>query len=462
MRVVDRLGSLQFDPLDIAGRNHDLVLLSRIAGYRREWTDNLLYGEDRRLYEAYNKGLSLLPVAELPWHRLRWERTGQRHGAEAFVEHAALVDELMERIRLQGELSSTDLPPRAAIEWSWRPTNQVRAILEALGNSGRLAIARRQGNRRYYDFLERIFPAELLARRIDGREQARHHLLSRYRAHGLLGRTGSAELWLGVTDTLSKMRGDPTRTELLRELIETDILAPVEIHGVRGERFALSDELPMLADAVVETEAGSRAAAAGGSDDLAGWRPIDGDSAGVAFLAPLDPFVWDRDLLRSLFGFDYLWEVYVPEARREWGYYVLPILYGERLVGRIEPRLDRKTDTLQIRGLWLEPGFDPFAQSGFIAAFADALDAHRRFGDVRNVSFAAWTPRSPGERRQIVEARRLMTETRQLMAAVPASVTRRGAATRASATGAAATRSAPTRPVAKRPSVARTSRPVGR
>src|SRR5512133_2352438 len=81
LRVVDRLGSLQFDPLEIAGRNHDLVLLARIGGYRREWTDHWLY-EDRRLYETYNKGLSIVPTAELPWFRITWDRNHERlHGA---------------------------------------------------------------------------------------------------------------------------------------------------------------------------------------------------------------------------------------------------------------------------------------------------------------------------------------------------------------------------------------------
>ena len=89
---------------------------------------------------------------------------------------------------------------------------------------------------------------------------------------------------------------------------------------------------------------------------------------GVAFLAPLDPFVWDRDFLRALYGFDYVWEVYVPAAKRRWGYYVLPILFGDRLVGRIEPRFDRRAGTLRVLDLWWEDGFDPLAADGFVEA----------------------------------------------------------------------------------------------
>jgi uncharacterized protein YcaQ len=96
--------------------------------------------------------------------------------------------------------------------------------------------------------------------------------------------------------------------------------------------------------------------------------------------------VWDRDFLRRCYDFDYVWEVYVPAAKRRWGYYVLPILFGDRLVGRIEPRIDRKANTLRIVGVWWEDGFDPLADDRFVPAFADALAAHRQFGGVRGVT----------------------------------------------------------------------------
>jgi len=368
MRVVERLGSLQFDPLEVAGRNHDLVLLSRIAGYRRDWTDRLLY-EERRLFEAHNKGLSLLPVTELPWFRHTWDRARARHEAETFNDHAPLVEELLGRIRASGPLSSIDVGARAAIDWYWRPTNQVRAILEALGEAGILGLARRQGNRRYYDLVERLYPADLLAVQPGEREQRLHRLLSRYRAHGLLGRSGPAELWHGTAPSArSDTYAGPTRGELLDELVSTGLLVPVEIEGIRGERFVVAGELPLLAEA----EAAGDAA--------------EGTATGVAFLAPLDPFAWDRDFLRALYGFDYVWEVYVPESRRRWGYYVLPILFGDRLVGRIEPRIDRKAAALRVLGLWWEPGFDPLAHEGFVEGFAEALHAHRRFGDLERVT----------------------------------------------------------------------------
>lgn len=369
MTVFDRIGSLQFDPLDVAGRNHDLVLLSRIAGYRRAWTDALLY-EERALFEAYNKGLSLLPTSELPYYRWIWDRLQIGHDAGVFVSHGDLVEELLERIRSRGPMAATDIEARGSIDWYWRPTNQVRAVLEALAEAGVLGLARRDGNRRVYDLVERLFPAELLADRTrTPREQIRHRLLSRYRAHGLLGRGGQAELWVGLGKSPSDPER-PTRAALREELEEMGCIVPVAIEGVRDERFVIAEELPILEAAKREVEAG---AAPGGAPP------------GVAFVAPLDPLVWDRGFLRTCFDFDYIWEVYVPAAKRRWGYYVLPILYGDRLVGRIEPRIDRKADTLGIVGAWMEEGFDPIGEEGFVDALAAAIDAHRDFGGVRRV-----------------------------------------------------------------------------
>ena len=377
MTVMDRIGSLQFDPLEVAGRNHDLVLASRIAGYRREWTDAMLY-EERSLFESFNKMLSIVPTAELPWYRIAWDRARIQHTGEAFDEHAPLVEELLERIRSTGPMSSRDMEPRAAIEWSWRPTNQVRAILEALGDAGILGIARRDRNLRVYDLIERLFPPALLAERPPTREQFLHKLLSRYRAHGLLGATGSYELWAGTTPRLElgleggvpvKAGGRPI---LLAELVAAGELLRVDVEGIRVRRYMVAGEADILRQA---------------KDEVAAGLPPRGVDRAVAFLAPLDPLAWDRDFLRSCFDFDYVWEVYVPAKKRRWGYYVLPLLYGDRLVGRIEPRIDRKAGTLRILGAWWEEGFDPLADEGFPAALAEALEAHRAFADVGRITW---------------------------------------------------------------------------
>ncbi|HEX2194140.1 MAG TPA: crosslink repair DNA glycosylase YcaQ family protein [Candidatus Limnocylindria bacterium] len=359
LRVVDRLGSLQFDPLEVPGaRNHDLVLHARVAGYRREWLDAWLYGADRRLIEVYNKSLNILPIGELPHYRLAWERAQSYYSDRILREQAAVVDAILGRIRAEGPLSTAAFRDHdQAIDWWWAPTRAARAVMEALFVTGRLGIARRDGNRRYYDLMERLVPAKLLDRREPEEDAMRHRLWSRYRAIGLMASPGPADVVYGTGPATDRRR----RTA---ELVEAGALLPVEVEGLKGTRYAPADERHMLQDAESEV--------------------LD---PAVTFLAPLDPFVWDRGLLRDLFGFDYVWEVYVPAAKRRWGYYVLPILFGERLVGRIEPRLERASGTLRILGIWFEDGFRPMEEPHFVPALSAALRDYTSFVGARSVTW---------------------------------------------------------------------------
>jgi hypothetical protein len=276
-----------------------------------------------------------------------------------------VAQRILERIRTEGPLSTLDFERGPAVDWFWAPTNVARAVLEAYSISGVIGLARREGNRRVYDLMERLFPPELLAQEVPQRDQLRHKVLSRFRAHGLLGKSGSQELWIGTGRALHdpKRPNDVSRKELREELLEAGDLVPVDVEGVRGERYVLREEVGLLES------------------------PPEAP-ASVAFLAPLDPLMWDRDLLRPLYDFDYVWEVYVPEAKRRWGYYVLPILFRDRLVGRIEPRIDRAAGCVQVLGLWWEDGFDPRRAEGFVAAMRAALNAYLAFAGAAQIDWA--------------------------------------------------------------------------
>ncbi len=189
-----RFGSIQFDPLAVAGRSHDLVLHARVAGYDPAWCD-LLY-ERREIFEAYNKGLSFVLASEFPWFR----GTLSRNAPRVLAENAEVAERVLERIRAEGPLSALDFERErgATTDWFGMPTNAVRAVLEAYAVTGVLGLARRDGNRRYYDLLERLLPADLLAHSIPLKEQLRHKLLSRYRAHGLLGVGGGGDIFGGI------------------------------------------------------------------------------------------------------------------------------------------------------------------------------------------------------------------------------------------------------------------------
>jgi uncharacterized protein YcaQ len=177
-------------------------------------------------------------------------------------------------------------------------------------------------------------------------------LLSRFRATGMTTPVGTqAEVMYSAGSTAERV----ARTE---RLVAGGELLAVDVEGLRSPQFVIAAEEPIL-EATAEV----------------GSLP----TPGVSFLAPLDPLVWDRRMLRTLWDFDYLWEVYVPEAKRKWGYYVLPILFGDRFVGRIEPRIDRKTQTLRILGIWFQDGFEPMETPRFIPALRDAIEAYRTF-----------------------------------------------------------------------------------
>lgn len=361
LEVFGKLGSIQFDPLAVAGRSHDLVLHARVGDYDPDWCDELY--ERREIFEAYNKGLSLVPTSEFPWFRARLGR-----GAlEVLAENAEVATRVLERIRVEGPLSSLDFERERGptTDWFGMPTNAVRAVLEAYSLTSVLGLARRDGNRRHYDLIERLLPADVLAQDLPVIEQLRHRLLSRYRAHGLLGISGPDIFGgLGAAKPDPRWPQSPGRNALRAQLIERGELVPVDVEGVRGKRFVIREDVELL------------------------QAPPEPPPS-VAFLPPFDPLVWDRPLLGSLFGFDYVWELFLPPAKRRWGWYVLPIVFRDRFVGRIEPRIDRDRARVEVLGVWWDDGFAPRHAEGFVHAIRDALGAYLR---IAGASRLEWAP----------------------------------------------------------------------
>jgi uncharacterized protein len=373
LEVLRRLGSIQLDPIAVAGRSHDLALHARVAGYDPAWCDRLY--ERREIFETYNKGLSFVPVSEFAWFR----GTLSRQAPQVLADNADVAKRVLERVRADGPVSALDFERAGSptTDWFGMPTNAVRVVLEAYTVTGVLGLARREGNRRYYDLLERLLPADILAHKPALREQIRHKLLSRYRAHGLLGVDGGGSgifSGLGVAKVRPDLPDHPGRTALREELVENGELVTVDVEGVRGKRFVLADELELL------------------------QAPPEPPPS-VAFLPPFDALVWDRPLLGSLFGFDYVWELFVPPAKRRWGWYVLPIVFGDRFVGRIEPRIDRAEDRVQVLDVWWEEGFAARRADGFVDAMRDALAAYLRFAGTSRLE---WPSHLAAEKRLFV------------------------------------------------------------
>ena len=361
LKVISKLGSLQFDPLATAGRNHDLVLHARVAGYKPELSEALY--ERREIFEAYNKGLSFVTADAFPWFRTRLGR----RAAQTITENADVAERVLDRIRAEGPLSVLDFEREQGPikDWFGMPTNTVREVLEAYSLTGTLGLARRDGNRRYYDLLERLLPAEVLAQEPSLLEQLRYRMLSRYRAHGLLGPGGGNDIFggLGAAKPDPRFPGSPGRHAIRDDLIGAGEIVPVDVEGV-GKRFVLKDELKVL-EAPPEPP------------------------PSVAFLPPFDALIWDRPFLMKLFEFDYVWELFTPPAKRRWGWYVLPILFRDRFVGRIEPRIDREGSRVEILNVWWEEQFAPARADGFVDAMRDALGAYLQFAGANRLEWAS-------------------------------------------------------------------------
>jgi hypothetical protein len=355
LEVIRRLGSIQFDPIAVAGRNHDLMLHARVAGYEPAWCDTLY--ERRKIFETTNKALSFIPAAELPWYRVNAGRKGPQFHAAALADNAEVAERVLERIQEDGPLSSADFERESGKTKNWfgLPENAVRSVLEAYTVAGVVGLARRDGNTRYYDVIERLLPADLLAQEVPEREQLRHKQLSRHRAHGLLGAGGAG-------GTFARIANPDVRRALHKELVELGALLPVEVEGMRGERFVVAEE-------------------------LAGLEAPPEPQPSVAFIAPFDSLLWDTSLLEKLFGFEFVWEGFFKAEKRRWGYYVLPILFGDRFVGRIEPRIDRETGHVEVLGLWWEDGFAPRRADEFVETMREALAAYQRFARADRVEW---------------------------------------------------------------------------
>jgi len=364
LEVIGKLGSIQFDPIAVAGRNHDLMLHARVAGYEPAWCDGLY--ERRKIFETTNKALSFIPASEFPWYRVNAGRKGPRFHAAALKENAAVAERVLERIRADGPLSSADFEHESGRTKNWFgvPENAVRSVLEAYTVAGDIGLARREGNVRYYDVIERLLPAKLLAQEVPEREQLRHKQLSRHRAHGLLGAGGAG-------GTFARIANPDVRKELHQELVELGALVPVEVEGLRGKRFVVAEERGQL-EAPPEPP------------------------PSVAFIAPFDSLLWDTVLLERLFGFEFVWEGFFKPEKRRWGYYVLPILFGDRFVGRIEPRIDREQGCVDVLGLWWEEDFAPRRSHGFVEAMREALGAYLRFAGADGLE---WSPHLAAEQR---------------------------------------------------------------
>ncbi|HEX6480383.1 MAG TPA: crosslink repair DNA glycosylase YcaQ family protein [Ktedonobacteraceae bacterium] len=334
--VVDRLQTVQYDPLNPVGRNPDLVFQARVPGYQIDDWQKAAY-TDRLVYDAWDKQACLVPASDWPKRALIRERYRPYHDSEILENDSEVAASILAAIDAQGPLSSLEFEDRERIApaGSWAGLTRTKRAIRAMWVSGLLVTHHRQAGRHYYDRPERIIPPEYFQAAPLRDVEAYHRWIveQRHYATGLLHEVGDP--------SIRSSYGSSVESNLaLEQLVESGVLIPVQV-GEKQWPYYMPAALLNLLDAPLPEPR-------------------------IIFLGPLDSMLWDRKAIRQIFDFDYIWEVYKPEKVRKWGYYVLPVFYGDRFIARVDSRLEKGIWT--ISRWWWEPN---------IPLNADLLDALR-------------------------------------------------------------------------------------
>jgi uncharacterized protein YcaQ len=359
-RRIESMGFLQMDTINVVDRAHHHIMRTRFDDYRPETLARLLE-RDRRLFEHWTHDASIIPSAWLPYWRIRFDRyRAEGHSPNGWWnermggEPERVITHVLERVRSEGPLMSRDFATEtdgpSHSWWGWKP---AKAALEYLWRTGDLAVTRRVNFQKVYDLTERVLADHANEPPPD------HDTHVAWACRAALDRLGCA----AASEIAAFLRAIPIATA--RAWCDDAV--------TRGEIVAVK----------VESEDGSAPRGAYAWPD---WKRRAGRHRDppprLRLLSPFDPVIRDRQRLLRLFGFDYRFEAFVPAAKRRWGYYVLPILEGDRLVGRLDPKLHRDRGVLEVKGLWWEPGVRPTktrrrALDAALSRFAASLGADR-------------------------------------------------------------------------------------
>jgi uncharacterized protein len=332
-RVINEIGCVQIDTLHMVRRSHYLVPWSRLGNYKPEVFDDLIFGPKRRFFEGWEHAATIIPLTEYRY-QMPHQRNLREHPTNWYTRwlkdqvQRDFVPQVLERIRSEGALKVSNFESdghKGGTWWNWRP---AKVALEFLFAFGELMIANRVKFQRVYDLTERVLPEWVDRREPTVEERDRFWVERGAKAMGIgLARNAGDYTWMKVT------RSRPIVAELLKEGTLVQISGRLA-NGETGELIIHRDNLPLLqkaADGVLQ-------------------------AGRTTFLSPFDSLFWAARRDELFWSFHQSLECYLPSPKRVYGYFCLPILHKDRLVGRLDPKLERKTGTLILRALYLEPG----------------------------------------------------------------------------------------------------------
>ena len=324
--IISHLGYVQIDTISVVERAHHHVLWTRCPDYQPSMLHEL-QARERSIFEYWTHAASYVPMADYRYYRARMEAHAASPRARQWREQQGpVMREVLERVRQEGALASGDFEAPEGFQrgtwWNWKPAKRA---LEELFSSGELMVSERRGFQRVYDLAERVLPSEIETTASPASEVARFALLQALRAHGILA----------LKDIRWSLIGMEAVTDALDDLLAEGSVVRIDIEGENnGARpsYVLADTLQAMLD-VARVKS-------------------------LHILSPFDNLIIWRARLQRLFGFDYSLECYLPAAKRRYGYFVLPILWGTAFVGRLDAKAERKAGVLIARKLMLEPGWD--------------------------------------------------------------------------------------------------------
>ena len=351
LAFIRQVGCLQYDPIDVCGKNAELVLQSRIKNFSKNDLYDMLY-QDRTLVDYFDKNLAIFPIEDWPYFSRERAMYSERGKSKAEIDK--VCEEIIDTIKCDGPKTSSELEYEHKVDWYWGHTKLSRAALELLYFKGELGIHSKKGTIKRYDLMSNLYPESIVAAP-DPLPELFDHLCWRVKrrigAVGMLWNRPS-DAWLNIRELKAA-----ERKAVFDALEQKGEIVPVLVEEVKEPFYILKGDLELLQAVLNNQEKSER----------------------VEFMAPLDNLLWDRKLVGALFDFNYKWEIYTPESQRAFGYYVLPILYRSELVGRIEMVCQRKERTLTVKNVWYEEGFKPTV--GFQKRLEKSLDAFMVFNE---------------------------------------------------------------------------------
>ena len=358
--------AVQLDPLNIFARSQDIVLHSRVLDYKPEYLYRVAY-KDREFFD-YGGWLAMYPMSDLPYYRVHMERRKHHKRVENFMlSNPELFEQVRAELRSRGPLGNRDFKGNA-VAGNYRGRKDTALALFDMWLCGELMIHHRERFDRVYDFRENIVSKEFDTT-VSEKEAEEFFIRKNISFMGLF-REPVLRSALQYDMQQSYSRAD--LNQLIGMWLESGKAERIQVQGGRDPYLVLTEDVPVL-DSLEKGKVPK------------GWNPKETTTLEeVTFLSPLD-IVSARGRAKKLFDFEYTWEVYTPAQKRRWGYYVLPILYGDDLVARLDPKLDRTTMTLEIKGFWHEDDA-PVKDADYANALGNGLIRFAKFLGAKKVT----------------------------------------------------------------------------